>query len=353
LLIPQKPFLALLQIILGFLILAKKFRATYLLLPALLVLVVQMFATPGLAQSGQNILRNGDFSNGLTSWTPGVLKPSSFAGYPKWGTSNSTFFDLKHYAYLDVAGGAATYLESDPFILPGKLGGWTLNSTYWGALSPTLMQIQLKTQMGIYTLDSFETPKIALGDHPATKLYLIPSNFTGQNIAVRFTCADIPPYHADAVFCMFGRTALIPPPAPPAVNSVAVLIVVGMGLGLAAVGVALAHSASSSASSNAQGEAKPGFHFPPFLTSLFLALVGYLSKRACCVCAGICNHTGPHSFCPVHDPRTFHSRMQLVYTVYCRFCGRKLEEHESPCLGPVIEENSRGRPNIERELGSR
>jgi hypothetical protein len=182
---------------------APKIPVTSLLVAALLVLVVQLFASPGYSQSSasQNLVRNGDFSNGLTGWTVGVLKPSGFGGYPHWGISNTTPWrpQVKPFAYLDVPGGAEAYLESDPFMLPNKQGGWTLDLTLWGFHDPTILQVQIKTQGGIYTLDSFETPKVELGQPPAMKHYSIPSNFTDQNIAVRYTCADTPPYHDHGV----------------------------------------------------------------------------------------------------------------------------------------------------------
>jgi hypothetical protein len=318
----------------GFSFLTKKLSATYLMMAALLMFALPLFATPSLAQSSasQNLLRNGDFSNGLTGWTPGVLRPSAYAGYPKWGTISPNAIHGKGgatglSAYLDVAGGAAAYLESDPFMLPNTRGDWRLNFTIWGIASPTILQVQIKTQMGIYTLDNLEPPKILLDQQPVLKQYLIPANFTSHDIALRFTCSDTPPNHALWVFCSFGNLVVIPPPPPPDVNPVT-FVFVAMGVATAAVGVALALHASSSA----QGGSKFGFH--AYLASLALAIAAVLSRKFCCACAGACNHTGPHSFCPAHDPRTLYSRMQIVYTTYCRHCGRKLEDHE--CREPVV-----------------
>jgi hypothetical protein len=309
---------------------SRKLPLAHLLVTVLLMFTVPLLPMLGFAQSNvsQNVLRNGDFSNGFAGWTPGVLTPSGFGGYPRWGIWNASPWRNGYpFAYLDVPGGAAAYLESDPFLLPQKQGSWTLDATLWGQLSPTILQVQIKSQAGFYTLDSFEPPKIELAQKPAMKHYLIPSNFTGQNIAVRFTCADTPPYHAQGVYCAITDIAAMPPPPPPNVNPVT-FVFVAMGLATAAAGVALALHASSSA----QGGSKLGFH--AYLASIALAIAAVLSRKFCCACAGACNHTGPHSFCPAHDPRTLYSRMQIVYTTYCRHCGRKLEDHE--CREPVV-----------------
>ena len=126
------------------LVLRRAFK--YLLVVTVLVLTVPLFSMPVAAQSAtttstsQNLVRNGDFSNGLTGWTVGVLKPSSFVGYPKWGIFNTTPWrpQVKPFAYLDVPGGAAAYLESDPFTLPSSQeGGWALTATIWGLHDPT------------------------------------------------------------------------------------------------------------------------------------------------------------------------------------------------------------------------
>jgi hypothetical protein len=314
-------------------VLASKRALAYVLVSVLLMLTVSLLPMLGFAQSSasQNLLRNGDFSNGLTGWTKGVLKPShtnaSFGPYPKIETVGT---GPGAHASLDVPGGGAAYLESDPFMLPDKRGGYTLNATVWAQFGPTILEIQLRTQMGIYTVDSFEPPKVELGQQPVVKQYFIPTNFTGQNVALRFSCFDTPPGHHYAVYCKFSNVIIPPPPLPP-VNSVASSIVIAMGLATAAAGVALALHASSSA----QGGSKLGTLFHAYLASLALAIAAVLSRKFCCACAGACNHTGPHSFCPAHDPRTLYSRMQIVYTTYCRHCGRKLEDHE--CREPVVE----------------
>lgn len=251
---------------------ALKPAATCLLVAALLLFTVQPFASPGFAQSSasQSILRNGDFSNGLTGWTPGILRSSGFGGYPRWGIFNSTPWrtGLNPFAFLDVPGGSAAYLDSDPFMLPNKPGGWTLDFTLWGLLSPTILEVQIKTQTSIYTLDSFEPPKVELGQQPVMKHYSIPSNFTGQNIAVRFTCSDTPPYHAQGVYCGFDDIVVAPAQSgpiatttsvqmqifPPSANAGAapglfafVFIGLGLALGAAGAGIALAFRQSGSA----------------------------------------------------------------------------------------------------------
>jgi hypothetical protein len=320
---------------------------------ALLVLAVQLFATLAMAQSstGQNLLRNGDFSDGLTGWTEGVLRKSAYVQYPEWMVVGGVGFSGNGLsAYLDVSGGAAAYLESDPFMLPEQQGAYTLNATFWGTRNPTVLQVEIRTQGGTYVLDSLEPPRVESDQEPIVKDYNIPGNFSGQNIALRFTCADEPSAHASGASCAFADLAVLQLPADNMYSSVAMI---AMGLGLAAAGVALAQGASSGSSSStgsqAKPPAKPGFHFPISLRALALALVGYLSKKYCCACAGTCNHTGPHSFCPAHDPRTLAARMEVVYKVYCRYCGRKLEEHE--CRGPMT--RSVGTPishsTIERE----
>ncbi len=314
--------------------LIKKSLMTHFLFATLLVLTIQLFISPGSAQLSvsQSLIHNGDFSNGLTGWTPGVLKPSGIKGYPRWGSSNGTLGDwgnvhwgsggMKHSAYLDVPGGATAYLESDLFKLPDKEGEWTLDLTLGGAKSPTMLQVQLKTQIGIYTLDSFETPKIELGQQPAIKHYSIPSNFTSQNIAVRFTCADVPPYHDDGVYCIFGGI-----PTPSSDIPTSALVVVATGLAVAGTAIVAAYLASQATEATQAGHSKG---FLSYLASLAIAVAARLIGKPCCACTGACNHTGPHSFCPAHDPRTLYSRMQIVNSIYCRFCGKKLGECKTP-----------------------
>ena len=306
-----------------------------------------------MAQSsaGQNLLRNGDFNDGLAGWTTGVLRPSELAGYPEWGILGrvgSSGNGLS--AYLDVSGGAAAYFESDPFTLPQETNAWTLNATFWGSLNPTVLQVQIITQGGVFTLDSLEPPRDQLGQQPIVNDYRIPANFSGKDIALRFTCSDGPPAHASGAYCALANLAVL---SPPAANMYAAYAMITAGLGLAAASVALAQGASSGSSSGAQSGqagtgAKAGLHLPAIIRSLALALVGYLSKKYCCACAGKCNHTGPHSFCPAHDPTTLSARMEAVYKVYCRYCGRKLQDHE--CKGPVLEseENLLSQRTMER-----
>jgi hypothetical protein len=179
------------------------------------MLTISMLPMPAISQNSaiQNLVRNGDFSNGLTGWTAGVLKTSTFGGYPNWGIFNTTPWrpQVHPFAYLDVPGGAAAYLESDPFLFStNPEGGWALTATLWGMHDPTILQVQIKSQAGFYTLDSFETPKVELGQQPAMKYYLIPSNFTNRAVAVRFTCADMPPGHALGVFCGIDDIAVTP-----------------------------------------------------------------------------------------------------------------------------------------------
>ncbi len=199
----------------------------YLLVGFLLVLTIPLFHVPVTAQStmSQNLIRNGDFSNGLTGWTIGVIKPSSFAGYPKWGIFNSTPWrpQVKPFAFLDVPGGAEAYLESDPFTLPSSQeGGWALTATIWGMHDPTIVQVQIRSQMGTYTLDSFEASKVELGEQPAMKYYFVPANFTNHAIAVWFTCEGVNPDEAHGVYCGFDNIAVTPSQIAAATRTVAV-----------------------------------------------------------------------------------------------------------------------------------
>jgi len=292
-----------------------------------------LFLTPAMAQStnSQNLLRNGDFSEGFANWTAGVLTPSEYAGYPRWGIVGTVGRGNGLSAYLDVSGGAAAYLQSDSFMLPEGEGA-TLNATFWGTLSPTILQVDIRTSAGVYPLDSLTPPMVESGQQPILKGYRIPGNFSGQDISIRFTCADTTPAHASGAYCAFADLAVS---QLPAVNIYASYAMIAGALGLAAAGVAMANGTSSGASSGSAGaQGKP----PIFsLRWLALLLAGYLSKKYCCVCAGKCNHKGPHSFCPAHDPSTFPARMDAVYKVYCRYCGRKLEEHECKGPGPITE----------------
>lgn len=185
----------------------------YLMVGMLLLLTVSMLPMPGLSQSTttrtatfQNLVRNGNFSNGLIGWSGGVLKQSGFATYPRWGIYNTTPWrtQIDPFAYLDVPGGAKAYLESDPFLLPANQeGGWALEATLWGMHDRTILQIQIRTQVGIYTLDSFDPPKVELDQQPAMKYYLIPSNFTDHAIAIWFTCEGVNPSDGHGVMCGF------------------------------------------------------------------------------------------------------------------------------------------------------
>jgi hypothetical protein len=181
---------------------------SYLLVGAILTLIL---GTPGTAQpNASNLIYNGSFTNGLDGWTPGVLKPSRFAGYPRWGTFNSTPWriGIDQFAFLDVPGAAEAYLDSAPFLLPSISGGWTLGFTLWGLHDQTILGVQMKSQAGIYTLDSFEPPYVERGQNATVKHYLIPANFTGQTIAVRFTCEGVIPGDAIGVYCGFDDVAV-------------------------------------------------------------------------------------------------------------------------------------------------
>jgi hypothetical protein len=181
--------------------------------PLIAAILISILAMPGAAQSNaSNLIYNGSFTNGLDGWTPGTLKPSGFAGYPKWGIFNSTPWRLgiNQFAFLDVPGAAEAYLDSTPFLLPFISGGWTLGFTLWGLHDPTILGVQMKSQAGIYTLDSFEPAYVERGQNATVKHYLIPANFTGQTIAVRFTCEGVNPNDSHGVYCGFDDVAVTP-----------------------------------------------------------------------------------------------------------------------------------------------
>jgi hypothetical protein len=183
---------------------------SYLLVAAILISILAM---PGAAQSNaSNLIYNGSFTSGLDGWTPGILKPSGFAGYPRWGVFNSTPWRLgiDQFAFLDVPGAAEAYLDGTPFLLPSISGGWTLGFTLWGLHDPTILGVQMKSQGGIYTFDSFEPPYVERGQNATIKHYLIPANFTGQTIAVRFTCEGVNPGDAIGVYCGFDDVTVTP-----------------------------------------------------------------------------------------------------------------------------------------------
>lgn len=230
---------------LWFLVLTPRARFTYLLLSALL-LTVQIFPGQIFAQSSQNLVPNGDFSNGLNGWTPGVIKPSAFPGYPKWGMFDTTNFraGVNPFAFLDVPGGAEAYLDSSPFVLPNQPGNWTLDFLLWGLHDPTILGVQLKTPAGFYSLDSFAPPKVELGQQPVTKHYSVPANFTGGTVTVRFTCEGVNPADSHGVYCAYDDVAVMPTqtqtthivPAGSDLGPAVTLLFVGIGLALGAAG---------------------------------------------------------------------------------------------------------------------
>ena len=75
---------------------------------------------------------------------------------------------------------------------------------------PQIVQVQIRSQMGIYTLDSFEASKVELGQQPAMKYYFVPANFTGHAIAVWFTCEGVNPDESHGVYCGFDDIAVTP-----------------------------------------------------------------------------------------------------------------------------------------------
>jgi len=137
----------------------------------------------------QNLVQNGDFSNGLAYWNPGILDSGSIPGYPKWGTYVYPFKGDPS-AFLDVPGGAFAYLDSDPFFMPDV--GF-VQITFWGNRDPVVLGVQLKVEGGsIYVLDSVEPPRTEFGQTPVTKEYVLGTNVAGRNVAIRFVCRSYP-----------------------------------------------------------------------------------------------------------------------------------------------------------------
>lgn len=93
------------------------------------MVLLSILVVSATAQSNlNNLIYNGDFSNGLSGWTPGVLHASQFGGYPKFGVFNTTSWrnGVNPFAYLDVPGQAKAFLNSTPFLVPYVPGGWSV-----------------------------------------------------------------------------------------------------------------------------------------------------------------------------------------------------------------------------------
>lgn len=80
------------------------------------------------------------------------------------------------------------------------------------------MGVQSKSQAGLYTLTTFEPPYVertgALYGNATVKSFQLPANFTGQTIAIRFTCEGVNPGDAKGVYCGFDDISVSPTQSP-------------------------------------------------------------------------------------------------------------------------------------------
>jgi hypothetical protein len=158
-------------------------------------------SSPELALA-QNLIRNGDFSNGLSKWTPVVSDPGRAGdGYPKWGIEVDPHVGIAS-AYLDVPAGAFAWLDSDPFFMPDT---GTVSVTMWGHHDSVDLGVQVAVQGGpTFVLDHFDPPKTEHGQVPVTRGYVLGTNVAGRSIAIRLTCHDLDD-HWVGTFCDFAN----------------------------------------------------------------------------------------------------------------------------------------------------
>jgi hypothetical protein len=171
---------------------------------ALILVLVALVVYPVAHALAVDLVRNGDFSNGLRNWHPGALSSGKLPGYPQWGTHIDPVKGDPS-AFLDVPGGAFAYLDSDFFFMP-DVG--TLTVTVWGHRDPVVLGVQVKIEEGpVYVLDDIDPPKIDFGQNPTTKQYFLGTNVAHSNIAIRFVCRSEPSFIV-GTFCDYDDVSI-------------------------------------------------------------------------------------------------------------------------------------------------
>ena len=177
----------------------------------LLVVVAASSAEFALAQ---NLIRNGDFSNGLSNWTPVVSDHGGAGdGYPKWGVEVDPHVGITS-AYLDVPAGAFAWLDSDSFFMPNT---GTVRVTMWGHHDSVDLGVQVVVVGpggAAFVLDHFDPPKTEYGGIPVTREYVLGTNVAWRNIAIRLTCHDFD-NHWVGTFCDFANVIVTSEQPPP------------------------------------------------------------------------------------------------------------------------------------------
>jgi RHS repeat-associated protein len=161
-------------------------------LPAAALLLFALFA-PQCSEASQYI-QNGDFGNGLTSYTTTVVSTGSFSGFPHFVINTSSHCIPSAqvgnpFLSLDVPGGADGYVEQQ-VVLPN--GPTTLSFTSWVNQDAVTVTISIITVsdgkehvLETYTPPSLEVSASACtGNTPITKSYSLTA-YAGQTIKVR------------------------------------------------------------------------------------------------------------------------------------------------------------------------
>ena len=175
------------------------------------------------------LIPNGDFSNGLSGWTTGVLREGTglFQGYPKILIHNDVISGRQAYkpsVALDVPGGTAAYVQSSYFLLstPQKL-----KLEVFGHYQVTLATIQvvMEGDPNPIIIDNFPPPRVEVNELPITKEYSLGGDFVGKRIAIRLVGESIRgSKESQGVFVDYddvsiGEAAPPPPPPPPVITT--------------------------------------------------------------------------------------------------------------------------------------
>lgn len=158
----------------------------------LAVLAVILGAIGAQAAASSNAITNGDFSQGLSGWTKGVVAKGSFSGYPNIAVSTISRCDPSQAAsnpflIMDVPGGAKGYLDQR-ITVPAS--GGTLSFLTWGNLQPVKTTISAVTSAGTTTLLAYTPPPLQATVATCTKAKPVTksidmSAFEGRTVTLR------------------------------------------------------------------------------------------------------------------------------------------------------------------------
>jgi hypothetical protein len=188
-------------------------------------------AFPQLAFAQANLLQNGDFSAGLTGWTPTVVAAGVIPGFPQFNISTAgTCVPAQAgnpYFALNVPGQADGYIQQQ-VALPASPAA-SLRFVTWGNVDVTTATISIVTpDAQVHILQVFAPPPVQsdlFGDvfcsglTPTTKSYDL-SAFAGQMVNVRIEATS---GGSNAAIANFDNVVVstdpCDSPAPPAATS--------------------------------------------------------------------------------------------------------------------------------------